>query len=189
MIRQHFKYSDRCAANHAAIRIVNSEWGKSLNELYCHLHPLDSIATSVRSALKKHKESRGTVFGKDCPAGNVILQMNKLQYKNGKGDPKGFVAFLDERNIPRGVLPQCRGNTSHILFHISGKLIEYYDDFATISSTALRWGTLSRSSPLRFCNCLIRIGLFANMLLEVPRWYLGSVDTLRRGVRGVHWHT
>ena len=32
--------SDRCASNHAAIRVVNSEWGKNLNKLYCHLHPL-----------------------------------------------------------------------------------------------------------------------------------------------------
>lgn len=107
--------SDGCAANHAGIRIVNSEWGKSLNELYCHLHPLDSIAAPVRSALKKHKQSRAKVlFGKDCLTGNVILQM-KCHDADGKGDPKGFVVFLDEGNIPCGVLPWYRGNRLHIL--------------------------------------------------------------------------
>ena len=36
--------------------------------------------------------------------------MNKLRYKNGKGNPRGFVAFLDDRHISHGVLPQYRGN-------------------------------------------------------------------------------
>lgn len=130
--------SDRCAANHAAIRVVNREWGKTLNELNCHLHPLDSISSSVRSALKQHEEtSQGKVFGKDCLAANVILQMNKLRYKNAKGDPRGFVAFLDDRHIPRGVLPRYRGNRLHIIFHIGGKLLEHYDDFVAL----LRSGT------------------------------------------------
>jgi len=31
--------TDRCAANHAALRIVCSHWKKNLNELNCHLHP------------------------------------------------------------------------------------------------------------------------------------------------------
>ena len=107
--------TDRCAANHAATRTVNSERGKSLNELNCHLHPLDSIALAVRSAHKKDKESRGKVFGKDCIAGNIVLQMNKLRYKNGKEDPKGFVAFLDDRGMPRGASHAIEG-TGYISF-------------------------------------------------------------------------
>ena len=39
--------TDRCAANHAAIELVNSSWDKTLNELNCHLHPLDSLATKM----------------------------------------------------------------------------------------------------------------------------------------------
>ena len=69
--------------------------------------------------------------------------MNKLRYKNGKGDPRGFVAFLDDRNIPRGVLPRYRGNRLHILFHIGGKLIEYYDAFVTMLRTATSCGGLT----------------------------------------------
>lgn len=44
-IAETYTLTERCAANHAA---VNGEWGKTLNELNCHLHPLDSIATAVR---------------------------------------------------------------------------------------------------------------------------------------------
>ena len=35
----------------------------------------------------------------------------------------GFVAFLKERGIPKGVLPCYWGNRLHILFHISRKLM------------------------------------------------------------------
>ena len=144
--------TDRCAANHAAITVVNREWGKYLNELNCHLHPLDSVASSVRAALKKLEESRGSLFGKDCLAANVILQMNKLRYKNSKGDPRGFVAFLDDKGIPRGVLPRYRGNRLHILFHIAGKLIEYYDDFVTLLSSGTSCGGLRKAILKDFMN-------------------------------------
>ncbi|XP_041459631.1 uncharacterized protein LOC121411152 [Lytechinus variegatus] len=139
--------TDRCASNHAAIRQVNSEWGKTLTELNCHLHPLDTIATAVRSALKQHEESRGRVYGKDCVAGNIVVQMNKMRYKCGKGDPRGVVSFLDSKGIPRGVLPRYRGNRLHILFHISGKLIEFYDDFVELLSSGTSCGGL-RSAVL-----------------------------------------
>ena len=69
--------TDQCAVNHAAIRVVNREWGKSLNVLNCHLHPLDSIATAAHNSLKQQEESRGKVFGKDCLAANIVVQMNK----------------------------------------------------------------------------------------------------------------
>ena len=68
--------TDRVAANHAAIVKLEEMWGKHLNELNCH--PLETIATSCRSALKKKK---GQLYGKDCIAGNIVLQMNKFRYK------------------------------------------------------------------------------------------------------------
>ena len=39
--------TDRCAANHATIQLLNEIWDKTLNELNCHLHPLDTIATKT----------------------------------------------------------------------------------------------------------------------------------------------
>ena len=151
--------SDRCAANHASIRIVNSEWNKTLNELYCHLHPLDSIASSVRSALKKLEDSSGKVFGKDCVAANVILQINKMRYKNGKGDPRGFVTFLDDHNIPRGVLPRYRGNRLHILFHIAGKLIEHFDSFMLLLNSGTSCGGLRSAILQDFTSVTAKVQL------------------------------
>ena len=136
--------SDRCPANHAAIRLVNSSWIKSLNELNCHLHPLDSFATSCRSSLKKCEPPDTTrkLFGKDCMAANLIVQINKLRYKNGKGDPLGFVTFLDSKGIARGILPRYRGNRLHIMFLIAGRLIEYYDTFVELFKTGTSCGGL-----------------------------------------------
>ena len=106
----------RCAANHAAISLVNLTWNKSLNELNCHLHPLDSVATKACSALKKCEEVipnlTKAVFGKDCIDANIVLAMNKMRYKDGKGDKRDFVTFLENENLPRGILPRYRGNRS-----------------------------------------------------------------------------
>ena len=100
--------------------------GKPLNELNCNLHPLDTIATSCRSALKSLVTQRGQLYGNDCIAGNIVLQINKFRYKDGKGDPKGFTTFLCDSVLPRGLIPRYRGNRLHILFHICGKLVEHH---------------------------------------------------------------
>ena len=134
--------SDRCAANHAALRNVSSEWKKPINELNCHLHPLDSFATTTRTALKKVETARGKVFGSDCVAANLILQINKLRYKDGKGDPRGFISYLDKHNVPRCILPRYRGNRLHVLFHISGVLTERYEFFVELFTSGTPCGGL-----------------------------------------------
>ena len=53
--------TDRCAANHATIRILNTSWEKTLTELNCHLHPLDSVASKVRDTLKKYERQRSDI--------------------------------------------------------------------------------------------------------------------------------
>ena len=92
---------DRCAANHTAIQLLNEEWQKPSIELNCHLHPLDSVTTKSREALKKEGGVRGQLFSKDCLTGNTILQMIKLRFKDRKGDPKGFVCFLEEKKLKK----------------------------------------------------------------------------------------
>lgn len=52
--------------------------------------------------------------------------MNRLRYKDGKGDPRGFKAFLDKKKLPLGIIPRYRGNRLNIVFHI---FIEHYDSF------------------------------------------------------------
>lgn len=127
--------TDRVSVNHAAIRKVNETWGKTLNELNCHLHPLDTIASTCRSALKSLESTRGHLFGKDCMAGNLVLQINKFRYKDGKGDPKGFKTFLAKKKLPQSLIPRYRGNRLHIIFHICGILYQYYDSFLEFFTT------------------------------------------------------
>ncbi|KAK6183204.1 hypothetical protein SNE40_010731 [Patella caerulea] len=145
--------TDRAAVNHSTIQKLGETWGKSLNELNCNLHPLDTIATTCRSALKSLETQRGTLYGKDCIAGNVVLQINKFRYKDGKGDPKGFTTFLRDHGLPRGLIPRYRGNRLHILFHICGKLIEHHPtllDFFT--SGTVSCGGLQTSLKTDFKN-------------------------------------
>ena len=106
--------TDRVVMNHAAIRNVNENWGKTLDELHCHLHPQDTIASYCRSTLKALETCSGCLFGNYC-------------YKDGKSDTKGFVTFLDDHNLARGIIPWYRGNRLHIMFHISGKLFKHHD--------------------------------------------------------------
>ena len=60
--------TDRAAANHAAIRIVNEKFGTTLIEVNCHLHPLDSIANKCKSTLKSLETSKTHFFGSGCRA-------------------------------------------------------------------------------------------------------------------------
>ncbi len=60
---------------------------------------------------------------------NVVVQVNKFRYKDGKGDPRGFKIFLVDNNLPKGFIPRYRGNSLHVLFHICGKFHQYHELF------------------------------------------------------------
>ena len=147
-------------------------WGKHLNELNCHLHPLDTIATSCRSALKSLEEKKGQLYGKDCIAGNIVLQINKFRYKDGKGDPKGFTTFLDDKKLPRGILPWYRGNRLHILFRICGKLMEHHPLFLEFLTTCnFKCGGLQAAL----------LSDFSNNIAEMEMQVLGLIGKLLSG--------
>ena len=99
--------TDRCAENHAALHIISSAWKKSLNEINCHLHPLDSFASACRTALRTLQPHEGKVIGNEFLAANLILQVLKLRYMVGKGDPRVFITFLEKNKRPRCILPRC----------------------------------------------------------------------------------
>ena len=123
--------TDRAAVNHATILRLEETWGTSLNELKCHLHPLDIIASSTRSALKAGEPKGVTkkLYGTECMASQLVLAINKFRYKDGRGDPKGFTSALHNAGLPKGLLPRYWGNQLHIMFHICGKLVEHVDFF------------------------------------------------------------
>ena len=114
--------TDRVAVNHATIQRLKETWRKSLNEL----SPIGTHCQFVTFSLKACESTKGTLFRSACIAANIVLVINKFRYKDGKGYPKGFTAFLDEAGLPRGVIPRYQGNRLHILFHICGKLLNSF---------------------------------------------------------------
>ncbi|KAK6177160.1 hypothetical protein SNE40_015317 [Patella caerulea] len=161
--------TDRVASNHAAILLINEAWDKSLLELNCHLHPLDTISSETRSCLKKLETTKGKLFGNDCYAGNVVLQFNKIRYKDGKGDPQGMKTFLSKHDLGRGFLPRYRGNRLHIVFHIAGKLFTHHALFATFLKSGTSLGGLRSGLLQDFESSLAKVelqvlGLLGKML-------------------------
>ena len=104
--------TDKCKAKGAALRIISSEWNRPINELNCYLHPLHNIASCVRSALKKCETEKGKVYGTDCIAANLIVAINKLRCKDGKGNPVGLLYFLNKASFHVGCCPAAGEITS-----------------------------------------------------------------------------
>ncbi len=185
--------TDRVSTNHASVALINEYWGKSLNELNCHLHPLDSMSTYCRSAMKKEEGSQKlAILGHDCVAGNLVLQFNKMRYKDGKGDPCGFIIFLVEKNLPRGILPRYRGNRLHILFHICGIFIQNYADFIDFLSSGAACGGLRKSilqdfqHPLAIVEMRI-LGLIGKFLTGpwMKKFYVSADNQTINYVEGI----
>ena len=127
--------TDRAAANHAAIRIINEKFGTTLVEVNCHLHPLDSIASKCKSTLKSLETSKSRLFGAGCRAEKVILAMNKMRFKDGKGDPHGFRVFLKDNHLPQSLIVRYRGNRLHVLFKLAATYITHYTYMKTYLTT------------------------------------------------------
>ncbi|XP_047126932.1 uncharacterized protein LOC124808016 [Hydra vulgaris] len=176
--------SDRVAANHLTISKLCEKWGKTLNELNCHLHPLDTIATECRLALKSLENEYCDLFGYDCMAVKIVLAMNKMRFKDVKGDPKGFVDFLDNNKLNRGIIPRYRGNRLHILFHTCYIFIKHYNDFLCfLTSGTVKCGTLQTVLRAAFCNTtaikqMCVLGLFGKLLTGpwMTNFYVSAED-------------
>ena len=119
--------TDRVAANHTAITILDQKLEKCLLELHCNVHPLDSISSVCRATLKKVSSNiKSKTFGADCPAANLIFAIAKLRYR-GKGDPTTFKAFLKKNGKSLLLFPRYVGNRFHILFHSAGIIFHHKD--------------------------------------------------------------
>ena len=80
----------RVASNHAAIVLVNEAWHKTLNELNCHLHPLDTCPSKV--GIREREAVRQRLFcSKHCTAD---------EYDAVQGWQGGPTSFLDSGKFP-----------------------------------------------------------------------------------------
>ena len=139
--------SDRVAVNHCVVQSLQSSLNTELLELKCNVHPLDGIAkrcTSMLKAYDKEHNIKSDTFGRDCCAVNFICAVNKMRYKQGKGDPAGFKQFLRQEGIRRGIIARYVGNRFHIVFHSAGvlhylrKKLSLYLDTVCRNTTSLR---------------------------------------------------
>ena len=99
-IIKHLKntLSDRVAVNHCLVQQLKTAFEIELLELKCNIHPLDGIAKKCTNILKEcdnHNNITSDTFGRDCCAVNFLIAMNKVRFKQGKGDPSGLSNFCD----------------------------------------------------------------------------------------------
>ena len=88
---------------------------------------------------------------------NFIIAMNKMRFKQGKGDPSGF---MRQNNIKPSIIIRYVGNHFHVMFHLAGvlyylreKLLIYLDKSCN-NTTTLRTSLLK---DLRNMNILLQL--------------------------------
>ncbi len=67
--------TDRVAANHATVVILQDDFDNDLIELNCNVHPLDGLAHKARSVGREIDTSadiKGSCYGTDGTATNLI---------------------------------------------------------------------------------------------------------------------
>ena len=134
-----------------------------LLELKCNIHPLDGITKKCTNILKEydnHNNITSDTFGRDCCVVNFIIAMNKIRFKQGKGEPSGFKQFLRQHNIKPSIIIRYVGNRFHVMFHLAGVLyylrekVLIYLDKSCNNTTTLRTSLLK---DLRNMNILLQL--------------------------------
>ena len=109
--------------------------------------------------MTNHNNITSDTFGRDCCAVNFIIAMNKMRFKQGKGDPSDFKQFLRQHNIKPSIIIRYVGNRFHVMFHLAGvlyylreKLLIYLDKSCN-NTTTLRTSLL-KEKRIFYYNCV-----------------------------------
>ena len=110
--------TDSATVNQATIRKINKKWGKTLNVMYCHLHPLDTVASEVKKTLRKMEDNTDDrqLSSVGCVSEKVLAAFDRLRYSDNIGDPRGFKIHLANCGMKKGAVQSTRGNRLHIFF-------------------------------------------------------------------------
>ena len=101
--------TDRAIVNQAAIRLLNPEWESNINVLYCNLHPLDTIASSVKSCFVKLEcKEECSLPSSGGLIDQIINHFNSLRFTDNLGDPRGFRIYLVKNGLPKGINKECK---------------------------------------------------------------------------------
>nr|XP_047129504.1 uncharacterized protein LOC124809447 [Hydra vulgaris] len=118
--------SDRAPVNSCMKNMLQEEMDIQLMQLYCNVHPLETIALKALLALKtidnelNIKPAKGT----DGVAVTVLKSISKLRYSY-KGDPAAFKSYLKKNNVAPGLFLRYVGSRFHVLFHMAGIVVTY----------------------------------------------------------------
>ena len=61
------------------------------------------LCTNILKVYDNQNNVTSDTFGRDCCAVYFIIAMNKMRFKQGKGDPSGFKQFLRQNNIKQSL--------------------------------------------------------------------------------------
>ena len=66
--------------NQASISLINAAWKKRLNMLYCHFHPLDTIASDIKKRLRTLEDSKDSrrLSSVGCVAEKVLAAFDTV---------------------------------------------------------------------------------------------------------------
>ncbi|XP_033122099.1 uncharacterized protein LOC117121105 [Anneissia japonica] len=181
--------TDRATVNHATIMLLEKTWKKNFQELNCHLHPLETIAKSCGDALSAVEREREiqekTLFGSGCIGQRIVFNVNKLRYKDGKGDPRQFKTELVKAGLKKGFIPRYRGNRLHILFHIAGQIFMKDNFFTNLFVSGLSSVKLSSALSVVFKTKHAKIelqvlGLIGRIISSpwMGKFYVSAVEQL-----------
>ena len=109
-------------------------------------------------------------FGRECCAVNFIIAMNKMRFKQGKGDPAGFKLFLRQNYIKSSIIVRYVGNRFHVMFHQAGvlyylqeKLLMYLENVCN-SKTTLRTALIKDLKNNKILLQLRALGLIGKLV-------------------------
>ena len=181
--------SDRAIVNQCAVNKVSALWKKDVHQLYCNIHPLETITREVKKCLKDNEKGNlGKLFNSKsvCLMERVIMAMNKMRFNDKVGDPKGFVNFLVRRKLGKGLLKRARGNRIHLYFHLAELYVIHYDVFVEFLESYCTVSNPLRNSLLHdFCmeetqfqmKCMTIFGnIFSRVWMKM--FYTKSSDEL-----------
>lgn len=112
--------------------------------------------------------------------------MNKLRYKDGKGDPRGFKTFL-AKEFTLTLIPRYRGNRLHVMYTYCKVFLERYDALASFFAGehgGAEVGQLRRSINHDFrTDTAVAEFVALNFIGELPHGWSPSTEALSNNCR------
>ncbi len=68
--------------------------------------------------MRSLETEKSNLFGNRCLDEKIVLVLNKMRFKDGKGD----------NNLPQPLIVRYRGNRLHVLFKLAATYITHYEN-------------------------------------------------------------